>query len=843
MGLNPYLKNWDFRLQRIHTRQDGLRQWYDSKAEIKIAGRFKQSQAILLCIDTSGSMNDIVSGSMTRLQLVKQQLVDIIDQINVLRKDSAVTVHLGICAFSTSTNTRTYNNANDADFAAAKAFVNGLTASGGTDFGPVFTFANFWFGTNANTGGRSDTMVLITDGTPNPVGNFPAAIATGANIINQTGPFSGVAAIDLYAINVDLDDTTYTQQMDNTPWDGVPVINSTDTSALYNAVFFAVMGNSSAMNPAHIIRECLTDPLWGMGYLDSDIDDVAFQAAADRLYTEAMGISILWDTQTSIEDFVALICRHIDASLYVDRTTGRFVLKLVRADYDENALILLDPNNIQQVADFTQPAFGELVNSVTVSYWNVEIGDTATITVQDIALAQQQGANVNTTVTYEGVVDAITASRVAQRDLKTLSTPRISCTIYANQDAKDLNIGDCFKFSWPDYDVSNVVMRVTGIAYGDGKTNRVLIKCTQDVFALPDEAFIVPAPPEWEDPSQPPTPVTRSSVFEVPYLELVQVQGQAAVDSILQTNPDAGYAGAAAVRPTSGINARIYTNNGSGYVDASSLDFSPGATLAEEIDRMADTFAISDLSDATEIQLGTWFQIDDEIMSVEDISTNTITVKRGCLDTVPAPHSIGAALVFWDLYAEADPQEYVASDVIGVKLLTVTGSGQLPLANAPETNITMRSRAIRPYPPADVKINGQYFPTDPLIAIALTWTTRNRVQQTGGVLVGFTDGAVTPEVGTTYTVVVRDNLNAVVLTEAGITSTNYNIPPGIIALMGNSGTIELSSVRDGYESYYRHIIPVAISASFGDNLQFEMDEFQVTPPDGDDLNFIMDEFS
>ena len=35
MGLNPYLKKWSFRLSRIHTRQKGVAQWYDAKAEIK----------------------------------------------------------------------------------------------------------------------------------------------------------------------------------------------------------------------------------------------------------------------------------------------------------------------------------------------------------------------------------------------------------------------------------------------------------------------------------------------------------------------------------------------------------------------------------------------------------------------------------------------------------------------------------------------------------------------------------------------------------------------------------------------------------------------------------------
>jgi len=122
------------------------------------------------------------------------------------------------------------------------------------------------------------------------------------------------------------------------------------------------------MNPAHIIRECLTDKEWGMGYADADIDDVAFTAAADTLFAEEMGISLLWQRENTIEAFVQDIVRHIDAALYVDRRTGRFVLKLIRDDYSESDLITLGPNEIERVENYKRPAFGDLVNSVTVVY-------------------------------------------------------------------------------------------------------------------------------------------------------------------------------------------------------------------------------------------------------------------------------------------------------------------------------------------------------------------------------------------------------------------------------------------------------------------------------------------
>lgn len=128
------------------------------------------------------------------------------------------------------------------------------------------------------------------------------------------------------------------------------------------------------MNPAHIIRESLTDKEWGMGYSESDIDDDSFIAAADTLYDEGMGISILWQRENTIEAFIQDIVRHIDAALYVDRRTGKFVLKLIRDDYNPGALITLGPDQIERVENYRRPAFGDLVNSVTVIYDDCDDG-------------------------------------------------------------------------------------------------------------------------------------------------------------------------------------------------------------------------------------------------------------------------------------------------------------------------------------------------------------------------------------------------------------------------------------------------------------------------------------
>lgn len=564
------------------------------------------------------------------------------------------------------------------------------------------------------------------------------------------------------------------------------------------------------MNPAHIVRECLTDPDWGMGYQDADIDDPSFMTAADTLYAEGMGISILWNKQVTIEDFIKDIIKHIDGSLFLDRATGKFKLKLVRDDYIVSNLIVLDPSNIDKIENFTRPSVGELTNAVTVKYWDGNTNTDASVTVQDIALVTLQQATINVTIEYPGFTKADLATRVAQRDLRTLSTPIISCTLYCNKDAAPLTIGDAFKLTWPDYNLDELIMRVTGAAYGDGKSNRVRLSATQDVYSMPMQAILVPPAPVWVDPSQPPVPVTIRMPYEVPYLEAVQQFSETSVNNKIASTPDVGYVGMAAVRPSeASINAHMLTNSGAGYLDVDTLDFSPSATLVAALDKMTTAFDIADATDLGSVPAGSWLQCGQEIMGYVSYVAPTLTVKRGLLDTVPASHSASDRLLFWDAYSANDPTEYVADEAIGIKLLTTTPQGTLIEGDAPSDSLTLDSRMVRPYPPGQFKINGSYYPAGPVNSLTVSWVHRDRLQQTSDTYLGFLDGGIGPEAGTTYNVSAYNNATNALLAQAlGVTGTTVDL--GIVA-----GTfdvrVELESKRDGYISWQGHSHVVAWS--------------------------------
>lgn len=695
LGNNPYLKTWAARGQRIHVRQDGIAQWYDIKSEIPSVGdvRYKALFLVWEMRPSGGGVNITPAATQTSTFVTGDG-----ETYNVpLRVRGTVEL-------------RSYPGG---------VAVGDHVVKGGVPGTPAF--ANIY---------------------KMEISNPPAVYYF------NSGNFG---AGELYAI-----DSVVNVQVT----DGATVTLTASTgsdsamSGTYQYLSLALDGITQDMNAAHIIRECLTDPEWGMGYTDDDIDEDSFVFAADTFHGEGLGLSLLWDKTKKIEDFVSMVQEHVDCALYVSRTTGKFVLKPIRGGYDESTLLHLNESNIVSVDDPTRITFGELTNSVTVSYWNASTGKDASVTISDTALVQQQGVIINAPLQYPGFTNALNATIAAQRDLRALSSPLLSCTITADSDAKVLNIGDVFKFSWAKWGLVEVVMRVNGISYGTGRNNRVKISCTQDVFDTDTNVSIVVPDTGWTDPSGPPSVVEQQLVAEAPYYELVQALGQSDTDNKLLTHPEIGYLIAAGSRPASAINAALYTDDGAGYEDVGAMDFCPSGVLSTNITKTQPNFVLSGGTDLGEVTLGTHVQIGEELMRVDAIDANTgaMMVGRGVLDTVPEEHLAGEVAFFWDAYAGFDPTEYVQGEEVNAKIIPISGAGVLPLDAADAMTLTLDQRACRPYAPGDLRINGESYAVNAYYEgeVTVTWKHRNRIEQTGGYLDDYTAGDIGPEPGVEY---------------------------------------------------------------------------------------------
>lgn len=149
------------------------------------------------------------------------------------------------------------------------------------------------------------------------------------------------------------------------------------------------------------------------------------------------------------------------------------------------------------------------------------------------------------------------------------------------------------------------------------------------------------------------------------------------------------------------------------------------------------TFELENIAEFGLLKANNKIQIGSEIMGFIsfDDATNIITVKRGCFDTAPQEHALESQIYGWDNYSGLDDQEFLGGEIVSLKVLTLTGSDVLELNEASTYSLTLSARAIRPYPPANIKINGEYWPTeietDLILTLRLKSLATNRRQYFG----------------------------------------------------------------------------------------------------------------
>jgi hypothetical protein len=536
--------------------------------------------------------------------------------------------------------------------------------------------------------------------------------------------------------------------------------------------------NSGSANGAHIIRETLMDTTWGLGYPLANIDNDSFAAAAETLYDEGLGLSIALHAQNQVEEFLQIILRHINGVLVTDRLTGKFKLKLIRDDYTPASLPLFDDSNIISLSNFQRPSYGELVNEVVVVYRLRGNSKDDALAFQNLASIQAQGAVISQTLQYPAIDNRTTAALIGQREIKQQSTPLATATLIVNRQGWDIEPGDAIRFSWPEYGIVEMVLRVNKVDYGDLTSGKITLICSEDVFGLPSVSYVEPQNPVWSDPLTDPVATNASDVkiAETPYYDLATYlpsTPNVVLDQLEATDVYMQFMAALAFNAPAASGFEVWTKLSSApdsaYVATTSGGYTPVGILESAIGYTDETDI--ELSAETDFDVfeddldSVYGYIDDEVVSIvsitspTDIALGKVTIGRGALDTVPAEHVAGSRL--WIAHREAayDPTEYQETTVLDCKFLQITGKGtyELALASAVSSGALV-ARQFRPYPPARVQFSGLqladlYYPEFIYGANAtqISWVDRNRLQQTTTPLLDFFDSGITIEATATYT--------------------------------------------------------------------------------------------
>ena len=410
-------------------------------------------------------------------------------------------------------------------------------------------------------------------------------------------------------------------------------------------------------NPAHLVADLLTldAEKGGLGLSVDRLDMTSFQAAANTLYTEGFGVSLLLDSERGADEWLGEVCRTVDAVLYTDPSSGLWTFKLVRDDYTPADLPEFGPDDIVAEPEFSRPSWGETLNKVVVQYLDRSAGyATRTAQDQDAANRAIRGEEAAATIAFMAIPNATTAQKVVAREMRGRAYPLAKLRLVVNRRAWALRPGSPFRFTWPELGISQMVCRVNSIRYGALEAGQITIEAVEDIFSTPTATFSTPPASGWVDPVQTPTPAAAQALVEAPYaivgesrqvLTLAARADSATLSMDIWTDAGAGYAATGEVthpNPTGLLTGAWSAKTAA--LDATGFTVGSGADLAE-------LPAMSTNSDGRTLGKNLAL-VDSEWISwttATDNGDGTVSISgvlRGVLDSVPADHSLGARVWF-----------------------------------------------------------------------------------------------------------------------------------------------------------------------------------------------------
>ena len=821
----PYVPPVDFQVTRIAD------DWFPETATIP--GTPSYPLAVSITIDDSGSMAE-----GDKLATMKSAMNLALDRIQNAIAFNGLKIDLHIAKWAGSLTEISFANATSANINTCKNFINGFTGnSGGTEFDRA---AGNTFMTSTLAKDLGDRVwIFMTDGEPTG-GSETTAVSIAADMLDKTsGAFSGATAVNCYGVNIENTSTTSTALLDNTPLDGVPVIAPDDPTGLLNVIQRAIFGGTPPdVNPAHIIHEVLTNAKYGMGAPISQIDDAAFRIAAETLFQEGFGMSMIWVEQIEIENFVQEVLDHIEATLYVDPATGLFVLKLIRDDYVAANLPIFDEDN-STVSSYSRRSPAEIINEINVTWTNPNNEKEEVITIQDLGgIVQSGGQIISDNRNYYGIRRKDLAWQVAQRDISAVTARLSTVQIDIDRRAWDMVPGGVFKLTSAEHGVSEEIMRVVKVDYGKPGDSTVTVNGTQDIFSFERPQYEIPPDGEFDGDGKEPEVFSSVRVFTLNYF----LTGYyITADSLVTADyPDVYVAVAASTENTDAIDVELVgeVSDPAGNVLQEPLgtrSVIARGLLADAFSEEAVTLTVgfTDLTKGQGPTQGGFGLIADpgtaeddaELVMFTQYDGVNYTVTRGILDTTPRVWPVGTQIHFFgSQVAFSDQEVRSAFEPLIYKVLMRTSLGGFSQTNAPEINYTTNERPHLPTRPANVEMAGQAW-TDVdgrlLASVPVTWANRNRLTEDSQVM-SWTDPGIAPELGQTTKITIRDQLTNVIEIEiTGITGESYEIPRASFGGLSRA-IVRVTAERDGFESFqgYEQNIQLASGYGYGYGLSY-----------------------
>jgi len=248
----------------------------------------------------------------------------------------------------------------------------------------------------------------------------------------------------------------------------------------------AVVDSYNSLNIIHVIRECLTSTVFGKGISTDRIDSTTFEAAADTLYTEGVGIGYKYHPGSeSIADFIVSLEEIMDGILLFDHSVGKYKIKLIRDDYVLGSLTTYTEDDFD-IIELNRPTEFQTPSETTVFYTDIKSAKSAPAKDDDIALIEIQGMSPTTQeFNWPMIVNPTLANTLASREQDFSSRMGVILQLSCKRTMYNYQRGDLFVIQHSRLTtagISSMTVRVISIDRGKLEDGEMIYEVIEEVF-------------------------------------------------------------------------------------------------------------------------------------------------------------------------------------------------------------------------------------------------------------------------------------------------------------------------------------------------------------------------
>lgn len=263
--------------------------------------------------------------------------------------------------------------------------------------------------------------------------------------------------------------------------DGLPVpglkVRGSDSPA--DAAYFDA-------NPAAILYEMMTNPVWGRGHSPNLLDIPSFVAASQYYASRKIGLSFALEDQQDLQSLVDSVRGHVNLLLLWTGTNAKCRCMM---DIENNGKIeaFFTAASIKNV-EFNRSAAPEIINELKVKFMNRENGFKMEIAQAQSDAGIQSAGTVNSKeIDLKGFSNRQIAESQAARILAEMSYPQAVLSFTTGRYDMKIEQGMLIQLDWNEWadGRTQTFWRITEISDANQDADGIQISCVEDLYSVP----------------------------------------------------------------------------------------------------------------------------------------------------------------------------------------------------------------------------------------------------------------------------------------------------------------------------------------------------------------------